>query len=656
MSSRVKSPYSGRGMDRRVSEQAHILDHYPGPVALFDESGTLVYSNRARSQDASEGWIARVPLGTHLSQLAERAGFDDSQLDETRDGIADVIAGNTNRFELDYVVPGGTGNRWYRVVVTPTQEFAPRGALVLHHDLTESKLTEARLRDSQERLDLALWGSGLGLWDWQVPSGEFRVGDRWLEILGYGRGDLELTFDGIRDLVHPNDRDRMMLALESHFQGRSDVYQSEHRIQTEDGEWKWVLDRGLVVERDQEERPVRATGILLDISERKSLEARLHQANKMEAVGRLAGGVAHDFNNLLTAINGYADLALAVLDEEDTVASHIRAIKRSGERAASLTSRLLAFSRRQILQPRLLDLNGIARNMKKLLEPVIGEDVKLVQRLDPELRGVRADLGQMEQVIMNLAVNARDAMPKGGNLVIETTNVEVGPSQVKELPGFRPGSYVKLAVSDTGTGMDEKTRSRVFEPFFTTKPAGQGTGLGLSMVYGIVKQSDGYTEITSRPRAGTTVNIYLPPAAVHGDLAVTEDTDPVEAPAGDETVLLVEDEGAVRQLLRAVLREKGYEVVEAGSAEEALEVFETSPRAYDLLLTDVVLPGMNGDELARSLKGRVEDLKVLLISGYPRGSIGMQHKLPADTQFLQKPFSPNQLCEKVRGVLDEAPA
>ncbi len=652
MSSRIKSPYAGRGLDRRVSEQAHILDLYPSPVALFDESGTLVYSNRADGEDTDGSWMTRVPLGTRLGQLDTFAAPSADGVEATRVGIAEVISGATDLFEHDWFVELGGEQRWFRVVVTPTGEFAPRGALVIRHDLTESKLTEARLRVSEERLDLALWGSGLGLWNWQVDSGEFIVSERWTEILGLEPGQFDGTFEGLRELVNPADRERMMLAIQSHFNRHSDVYQSEHRIKTAHGEWKWVLDRGLVVERDGDGRPLRATGILLDISERKSLEARLHQANKMEAVGRLAGGVAHDFNNLLTAINGYADLSLSQLAEDDPTATNIRAIKRSGERAASLTARLLAFSRRQILQPRVIDLNEVVRNVRSLLAPVIGEDIKLAQRLDPELRMVRADQGQMEQVIMNLAVNARDAMRDGGTLVLETSNVEVTAEDVKELHGFRAGSYVRLSVSDTGCGMDEKTRSRVFEPFFTTKPAGQGTGLGLSMVYGIVKQSDGYTEISSSPRDGTRVNIYLPPTNRNVDPRMTDEEVETEAPSGDEMVLLVEDEGAVRQLVREVLKDKGYDVIEAGSAEEALELCGEHPRSIDLLLTDVVLPGMNGDDLARELRERYENLRVLLISGYPRGSIGMQHKLPPETHFLQKPFSPNSLCERVREVLD----
>jgi PAS domain S-box-containing protein len=654
--SKLQSPISGQ-IPQQVAPpaQAQDYEHYPSPVALFDATGTLVYANRSAPDGPAESWLTRVPRGTHLSDLARAAGFEDRELAETRAGIAEVIAGNRDRFVLEYSIESGGGERWYRVVVTPTAEFAPRGALVLNHDLTESRRTEERLRASQERLDLALWGTGLGLWEWQVESGEMNLGNRWLEMLGYEREEIEPQIEKVHMLVHPTDRERMVHAIDAHLVGRTEVYQDEHRIQCKDGSWKWVLDRGLVVERTASGEPVRASGITLDITDRKALEARLNQANKMEAVGRLAGGVAHDFNNLLTAINGYADLVLSQLETDDPTVSHIRAIKRSGERAASLTSRLLAFSRRQILQPRILDLNRVVRNIRKLLQPMIGEDINLIQQLDSELRPVKADLGQMEQVIMNLAVNARDAMPDGGDLTLETRNVEVSPEEAARLPGFRPGSYVMLAVSDTGSGMDEKTKLRVFEPFFTTKPAGQGTGLGLSMVYGIVKQSDGYTDIISGPGEGTSVKIFLPPVAAGSAMElISPEEEPVrEVPEGSESVLLCEDEGAVRQLVRAVLKDKGYDVVEAGSAEEAIELFEESPKSFDLLVTDVVLPGMNGDELARNLQRRLENLKVLLISGYPRGSIGMQHKLPSDTQFLQKPFSPSILCERVREILDQ---
>ncbi len=631
-----------------------MLDRYPSPVAMFDAAGTLVYSNRSQSEGSTDSWVDLAPLGTHLSELGQVTRYGDEALSEMRAGIADVIAGNTDHFELDYAADTATGLRWFRVVVTPTGEFAPRGALVLNHDLTESKRTEERLQVSEERLDLALWGTGLGFWEWDVVTGDLRLGERWAEMLGYGVGEVE-TFDRLLELVHPADRGRMQHALDAHLNSESAFYQDEHRIQTSSGEWRWVLDRGMVLERDETGKALRATGITLDLSERKALEARLHQANKMEAVGRLAGGVAHDFNNLLTAINGYADLALMGLDDDDPIASHIRAIKRSGERAASLTSRLLAFGRRQILQPRLIDLNRVARSMKKLLEPVIGEDVNLVQRLDPEVRRVNADVSQMEQVIMNLAVNARDAMPTGGTLTIETRNVEVGPSRAAALPGLRPGSYVLLSVSDTGCGMDEHTRARVFEPFFTTKPQGQGTGLGLSMVYGIVKQSDGYTEIETAPGSGTAVRIYLPPLSADAIEAITpeiEEEAEQEPLEGTETVLLVEDDGAVRQLMRAVLKNRGYDVIDAGSAEEAITLFQEGQGRIDMLVSDVVLPGMNGDDLAYDLQSRVDSLAVLLISGYPRGAIGMQHRLPSGTHFLQKPFSPSKLCQTIRSILD----
>ena len=649
----TRTHLTGLGLDRRSSQQAHLLDHYPSPVALFDATGVLIYANRAGDRGGEENWIERAPLGTHLGQIED---FGVEILLPMRGGIADVIAGNVESFEHEYSVSHDGEVSWYRVVVTPTAEFAPRGALVLNQDLTEIKRTEERLRASQERLDLAMWGTGVGLWDWHVPTGKMSFGSRWLEMLGYEEGDLEPTFAAMRDLVHPGDLRRMLSSIEAHFSGRTKLYQDEHRLQTRDGEYTWILDRGMVVERDETGEPLRATGITLDISERKSLEARLHQANKMEAVGRLAGGVAHDFNNLLTAINGYADLALMGLTEENDLTPHIRAIKRSGERAASLTSRLLAFSRRQILQPRLLNLNRVVLNIRKLLQPVIGEDIQLVLQLDSEVSPVKADLSQMEQVIMNLAVNARDAMPEGGTLTIETADVEVSARQANQLAGFRPGSYVMLAVSDTGSGMDERTRSRVFEPFFTTKPQGQGTGLGLSMVYGILKQSDGYTEIESTPSEGTRVKVYLPPAPAEqegsGEIELEDSIDDI--PEGNETVLVVEDEGAVRQLMRAVLKSKGYHVLEAGSAEEGIEVFEENSASIDLVVSDVVLPGMNGDELGRALQRRVEGLPVLLISGYPRGSIGMQHRLAEHTQFMQKPFSPSSLCERVRQILDEA--
>jgi GAF domain-containing protein/CheY-like chemotaxis protein len=378
---------------------------------------------------------------------------------------------------------------------------------------------------------------------------------------------------------------------------------------------------------------------------------QLTQASKMEAVGRLAGGVAHDFNNLLTVMMGRTDLLLENMDHGDPRRPAIELIQKTTSRAADLTRQLLAFSRKQVLRPAVLDLNAAVANVSEMLRRLIGEDITLVTALAPALGQVKADPGQIEQVIMNLAVNARDAMPHGGRLTLETANVELDAGYARKHLGARPGPHVMLALSDTGVGMDAATQARIFEPFFTTKGPDKGTGLGLATVYGIVKQSDGNIWVYSEPGRGTTFKIYLPrveEAALPAPSIATSG----RPPRGMETILLVEDEEAVRDLARDVLRTRGYTVVEASDASEALRICERHPGAIEMVLTDVVMPGMTGRDLADRLALLRPAIKVLYMSGYTDNAVIHHGVLDAGTVFLQKPFTPAVLAHKVREVLD----
>jgi CheY-like chemotaxis protein len=382
-------------------------------------------------------------------------------------------------------------------------------------------------------------------------------------------------------------------------------------------------------------------------------EGQLRQAVKMEAVGRLAGGVAHDFNNILTAITGYSELALMNLDPLDPVRHDVKDILAAAERATSLTHQLLAFSRKQVLHPQRLDLNQVVANLDKMLRRIIGEDIDLVTILGPELGAVMADPGQIEQVIMNLVVNARDAMPQGGNLTIETANADLDEAYARKRVQVQPGPYVMLAVSDTGVGLDRDSLDRIFEPFFTTKEAGKGTGLGLATVYGIVKQSGGYVGVYSEVGHGTTFKIYLPrleEAAGAGPPAAGT----AELRRGRETLLLVEDADLLRGLAREVLERAGYMVLEARNGAEALQVHQQHEGPIHLLLTDVVMPGMNGRELAEQLAPLEPEMKVLYMSGYTDDTIVQHGVLEPGVAFLQKPFSPAALTRKVREVLEAA--
>jgi two-component system cell cycle sensor histidine kinase/response regulator CckA len=396
------------------------------------------------------------------------------------------------------------------------------------------------------------------------------------------------------------------------------------------------------------------SGFIRDITERKSLEDQFRQSQKMEGIGRLAGGIAHDFNNLLTAILGYAELMKAQLPDDEDLRSSLHEIHTAGERAAALTRQLLAFSRKQLLQPRILDLNAVVSEVERLLRRLIGEDVELTTRLDHNLGSVKADPGQLEQVIMNLAVNARDAMPDGGTLMIETVNAVLDSSFVRANPGARSGEYAVLIITDTGTGMNEEVRSHIFEPFFTTKEQGKGTGLGLATAYGIVKQSDGYITVDSEPGRGTTFRMYFPRAAGAASASGLGERSAL-SPRGTETILMVEDEPGVRRLSRTILEAQGYTVLEAASGDEALIVARSHVEEIHLVATDVVMPGMSGPALWDRLHAVHPQARVLFISGYTDDAIASHGVLESGIAFLQKPFTPFALAQKVREVLDAAP-
>ncbi len=388
-----------------------------------------------------------------------------------------------------------------------------------------------------------------------------------------------------------------------------------------------------------------------DISERRELELQLRQSQKMQAIGQLAGGVAHDFNNLLTVVKGHIELILNTMALTDPLFPRLDQVQKAANRASSLTRQLLAFSRLQVLQPQILDLNGIVSGMIQMLSRIIGENIELVFRPGGILGRVKADAGQLEQILLNLVVNARDAMPNGGQLAIETENVELDESYSQFHSQAKPGAYVMLAVSDTGCGMDASTQARIFEPFFTTKEPGKGTGLGLATVYGVVKQSDGYIWVYSEPGQGTTFKIYLPLAADLVESPKTQAATPAPA-RGSETILLVEDEESVRNLVADFLKSSGHTVIEAGEGEEAIRLASSQKQKIDLLISDVVMPKLSGRELWNDLRKRLPTLKVLFISGYTDDSVVRHGVIDGDVAFLQKPFTMRALAAKIREVLD----
>jgi len=399
-------------------------------------------------------------------------------------------------------------------------------------------------------------------------------------------------------------------------------------------------------------------GTYYDITDRKraeeekaKLEGQLQQAMKMEAVGRLAGGVAHDFNNLLTVITGYSELLLQKIGKESPMHGEVEEIKRAGERAGALTQQLLAFSRKQIIEPKVLHLDSLVAEMHKMLTRLIGEDISIQVTTGKSPGSVKVDPGQFQQVLMNLAVNARDAMPGGGKIVIETSNVDLDENYCALHPYVTPGRFVMLAISDTGQGMSEEVKTHIFEPFFTTKERGSGTGLGLATTYGAVRQAGGSIEVYSEVGIGTTIIIYLP--RVEGEAAnPVSDDRPTDLPGGTETVLVVEDEAIVRTLCVQILERMGYKVVQARNGTEAIAVAQGYGERIDLLLTDVVMPGMNGSELATQLVLHHPEMKVLFTSGYTDDAISRHGILDEGVSFIGKPYTLSALAKKVRGVLD----
>jgi PAS domain S-box-containing protein len=513
-------------------------------------------------------------------------------------------------------------------------------------DITEHRATEEALRASESFIRLIMDSVPHGVCYLDAALNHRYVNKPYEREVG--RPQEQLIGRPIREIHGEGMYEKMRPHLEAALEGRQVAFEITH--ETESGENR-LLSVVYVPHFSQYGTVLGIIAVIGDITEQRQLEERLRHSQKMEAVGTLAGGVAHDFNNLLTIISGYSELLQSQLGPRNPLFPEVEEIKKAGERASSLTRRLLTFSRRQVVQPRLLDLNAVVNDVEIMLRRLIGANITMATFADPDLGAVKADPGQIEQIIVNLAVNARDAMPEGGSLTIRTRNVEVDQAYARRHPDLRPGMHAMLSISDTGTGMDERTQAHLFEPFFTTKDPGKGTGLGLPTVYGIVKQCGGHIRFASEPGRGTTFEVYLPLASASAVAERARAT--ASAPCrGSETVLLVEDEPAVRAMMREALTRQGYKVLEASGGFEALLLSEGLAATVHLLLTDVVMPGMGGRQLAEELRARSPNLRVLYVSGYTEDSAGkeFQHER---SSFLAKPFTPDVLLSRVRQVLED---
>jgi PAS domain S-box-containing protein len=553
----------------------------------------------------------------------------------------------------------GTFAVYYREPRTPDEEHLQLiahathlAAVALEWDRAQAELrsAESRYRTLVERLPAVTYVAELGAcgrWHYVSPQIE--------SMLGFSSADWLSNSANWIDRIHAEDREKV-LAVEEHFQKNRDLFQAEYRMFARDGRVLWFRDEAVMLPTAQDE-PCLMQGVMYDITERKRLEDQLLHSQKMEAVGLLAGGVAHDFNNLLMLIQAHNERLRDAIAPDAPAQKESLGIEHAVTRAASLTGRLLAFSRKQVLQPQVMDLNAVLSEVAKMLDRLIEKNITLRVVSTPQLWPVKADPGQVEQLIMNLAVNARDAMPEGGQLLIETRNAEVGGGHPRLRDGVLPGRYVMLIVSDTGVGMDSETQAHMFEPFFTTKEPGKGTGLGLPIVYGVVKQTGGWTHVDSKPGKGTTFEIYLPwaeEADTRTTLQVSQIREDIAAaPKGTETVLLVEDETGIRELACEFLQRQGYKVLLGMDGNEALRIAEGHEDLIHLLVTDMAMPNLGGKELADRLRKVRPEIKVLFMSGYPDhealagGNIGVQ------AAVLQKPFSLDILAHKVRTLLDQ---
>ncbi len=629
---------------RRQGEERFraLIEHGADAVALIGPDGTLLFASHS-----TERLLGFTPAELVGRPSSERVHPDD--IPRVQAALAEIVTrpGAPLALGLRWRHKDGSWRHIDAVAVNRIAEPAVGAIVVNFRDVTERRQAEAALRESEERYRTLVEGVRDVIFALSPEGTITSLNPAFETITGWRRDEwVGRPFEG---LVHPEDLPLALELLGRVVRGELRPV-SQFRVGTAKGDHRMVEFAATpqLVER----RLIGILGIGRDVTERVQLEQQLRQAQKMEAVGRLAGGIAHDFNNILTAITGYADLLLEDLSPADPRRQDADEVRKAAERAAGLTRQLLAFSRQQVLQTSVIDVNALVGDLQKMLGRLLGEDVDLSTQLHQDTGRVKADAGQLEQVLMNLAVNARDAMPHGGKLTLETGNVQLDDAYAADHYPARPGSYVMIAVTDTGIGMSEETQAHMFEPFFTTKEKGKGTGLGLATVYGIIKQSGGFIWVYSEVGHGSTFKIYLPRLDQESDRPVQPATPPARAPRGTETVLLAEDEPPVRAIARQVLERHGYTVLEAPSAESALDIAARYSGTIHLLLTDVIMPGMNGRELATRLADLRPDARVIFMSGYTDDAVVHHGVLDSGATYVQKPFTPDAIARKVREVLD----
>jgi two-component system, cell cycle sensor histidine kinase and response regulator CckA len=615
-----------------------LFDYAPDGIVISDRTSCVLDANAS---------VCRM-LGYTRDEIVGKHGSDiviPAEIEHIETALATIVG--TANHHREWQFRRKDGSAFTADVMATTMPDGNLMAMV--RDVTARNRLDEALRSTEDRMRFALQNADVGIWNMDFTSGVLEWSDIMERQYSLSPGTFGGTWEAFIDCIHPDDR-TSVLDVVQHAVTTGTDFSVVHRTNPSNGTVRWLSGAGRTL-LDEHGKALRAVGISQDVTERHTLEAQFQQAQKMEAVGRLAGGVAHDFNNLLTVILGFCELLLTDAAPGDPRSADILEIRKAGTRATELTRQLLAFSRKEIIEPTLLDLGVILNDMRPMLGRLIREDIKILVGARPGLARVKVDRGQMEQVIVNLAVNAQDAMANGGTLTIEVANVFLDEHYAAVHFDVKPGPYVVLTVTDSGTGMAADVRERVFEPFFTTKPVGQGTGLGLATVHGIVMRGGGSVSVYSEVGRGTSFKVYLPHAAA-AELEVAASSAVPVMVTGAETVLVVEDAEGLRELTKRLLEKLGYTVLVAANVDEAIHRFEENP-SIDVLLTDVVMPGPSGPELTKRLIERRPGLKVIYMSGYTDEAIVQHGVLKPGIAFLHKPFTSDALGRKVRSVLDD---
>ncbi|MEX1170210.1 MAG: PAS domain S-box protein [Chloroflexota bacterium] len=636
-----------RRIRRSESRYRLLLAAAPDAIVVTDRDDRVVLFNEAAERIV--GSSADEVLGRPVSSVIELDRARSSRSAGASSGAGNPVPAVRRPIDLEARRANGT-RFWAESTVADLGLGHEPGTTVIFRDVSERHAAENALRESQERLAFALEAGRMGTWDWHMTEGSIRWSESLERIVGIPAGSFGGTYEAFVELVHPDDRQTLRQALER-ATATDGEYVAECRMGPAGAQNVQIVAQGRVV-RDAFGEPVRLVGVALDVTARRELESQLRHAQKMETVGRLAGGIAHDFNNLLTAITGHGDLLAQSLEPEDQLQVDVAAINAAAARAATLTRQLLAYGRQSLLRPEPVDLNAVVSDIEPMLRRLIGEDIELRTELASDLGWVHADVGQLDQVILNLVVNARDALSGGGSIELSTANVELDEADAAEHPGAGVGRFVMVSVSDTGVGIDEATLGRIFEPYFTTKDRGRGTGLGLATVLGIVEQSGGHIDVSSTVGEGTTFRVYLPRQADPRRVGAPDSGTSELPDRGHETILLAEDEESVRRLTAMLLERSGYRVISAPDGTAALDAAGAHDGRIDLLLTDVIMPGLNGRQLADRFAAIHPEARVLYMSGYAGEALSAQGVLDTSVAFLAKPFVPAELARKVREVLE----